>query len=172
MSKKSKKYPLSNNDIYKLVDGKVRILPYSELANYDDIDKVLGYHEAAVILYETKNNFGHWTLIFKNEDGKTIEHFDSYGLFPDDELKFVPENFRKENNEYYPILTYLLMKSPYKKVYNNHRLQEKDNDVNTCGRHVVSRLIYRDLDIDDYFKMIKISGLKPDEFVLKLTNNI
>ena len=72
----------------------------------------------------------------------------------------------------YPYLCKLLLDSGYKIVYNNYRLQEKKENVNSCGRHVVSRLIYRDVPIDEYVNMIKNSGFTADQFVTKLTNSI
>lgn len=173
-NKKSIKYSLSNFDIFNLLEGKCNVMTYPELTQYDNIDDAMGLYDAVVLLYETQQNFGHWTLFFKydDNDNETIEFFDPYGLFPDDELEYVPMNFRKIEGEYYPYLTYLLYKSNYDIVYNNHRLQEKKNDINSCGRHVVTRLIFRDLDIDDYFKLIKKTGLSSDQFVLYITNNI
>jgi len=154
-----------------LLDGKANIMSYARLTEYDNLDEALGEHGALVLLYETKRNFGHWTLVFRL-DNDTVEFFDSYSLKPDDELKFIPEYFRIENNQLLPHLTYLLYTSGYKVEYNDYKLQKKLRDMNTCGRHVVSRLLFRNLDIDKYAKMIKKSGLLPDIFVTILTNNI
>lgn len=172
MIPKNKSYSLSNFDIYELLDEKCRIMSYDDLVKFKTLDEALGIYDAFVLLYLTDVNYGHWTLCFKYDDGKTIEFFDSYNYFPDDEFKFVPIDIQKEKKEDYPYLCKLLYESPYKIVYNNYKLQEHKNGVNTCGRHVVSRLIYRDINIDQYVNMIKNSGYTPDEFVIKITNSL
>ena len=168
----SKSSPLSNFDIYTLLDGRCRIVSYDELVKFKTLDDALGHYGAFVLLYLTKQNFGHWTLVFKYDDSRTVEVFDSYGYFPDDEFKFIPMSVRKQKNQMYPYLCKLLLDSGYKIVYNNHKLQEQKENVNTCGRHVVSRLVYRDVPIDEYVNMIRNSGFTPDEFVTRLTNSI
>lgn len=170
MNKKS--YSLSNFDIFNLLDRRCNVMTYEELTKYKTIDQALGVYSALVLLYETHDHYGHWTLVFKYDNGHIIEVFDSYGIFPDDELKFVPTYFKKKKNEDYPYLIKLLYESGYKIVYNDDKLQEEKKGVNTCGRHVIARLMYRDIDIDDYVRMIKNSGMKPDDFVLNITNNI
>ena len=168
----NKSYPLSNFDIYKLLDEKCRILSYDELVKFKTLDDAMGHYGAMVLLYLTKENFGHWTLVFKYDNGRIVECFDSYGYRPDSEFEFIPKKIREKTNQMYPYLCKLLLDSGYKIVYNNYRLQEKKENVNSCGRHVVSRLIYRDVPIDEYVNMIKNSGFTADQFVTKLTNSI
>jgi hypothetical protein len=167
--------PLSSEDISKTFNGRIKVLTYTELAEYNTLDDLLAPYGVVVILYLTKKNFGHWVLLFRYPDNPShIEFFDSYGLFPDSELKFVPSNFRKENNMKFPHLTWLLYKyltnNPKGKIeYNNHRFQEKEEDVNTCGRHVINRYIYKDQYINDYYEMMnfvrKSTGLSYDQIV-------
>ncbi len=160
---------LSNIEISELLGNRANIVTYPQLENYDTLDAAMGPYEALVILYETQKNFGHWTLIFKLNDN-TVEFFDSYALKPDDELLFIPNTFRISNNEMVPYLSYLIYNSGYNIEYNDYKLQKKLKDINTCGRHVVSRLLFRDYDIDKYAKTIKDSGTSPDNFVTILTN--
>ena len=54
------------------------------------------------MLYETKQNFGHWTALIKQQN--FIEFFDSYGLQLDQEL-----NYATYDNT--PYLTNLVNKS-------------------------------------------------------------
>ena len=53
-------------------------------------------------------------------------------------------------------------------TYNPYNLQAMREGVNTCGKHCVSRLNYKDMHIDDYVNMIQKSGKTPDEFVCDL----
>jgi len=165
------KKSLSDSNIMTLIKGKARIISYPNLTKFNNLDDLMGKYNAVVILYETKKKFGHWTLLFKlNHD--TVEFFDSYSMLPDDELKFIPHNFRMSNNELLPHLTYLLYSSGYQVEYNDYPLQNKKQGVNTCGRHVATRLLHRNLNIDEYVKMIERTGMDTDDFVTLFTNNI
>lgn len=161
---------LSNFEIMDKIKNKANLMTYSELMDYDDLDEALGPHEALVLLYETKKNFGHWVTIFKR--GNLIEHFDSYGYFPDDELDFIPDYFRKVEGIDYPHLSYLLDNSPYKLSYSEHKLQKHEKDVSTCGRWVISRLLLRHLPLDKFEKMFKNKDFDPDFLVTIFTELI
>lgn len=161
---------LSNRDIMRLINNKANLLTYSELQKYKNIDEALGDYGALVLLYETKQNFGHWTAIFKVNKNK-IEHFDSYGLKPDDELKFVPEYFRRINYEDIPHLTYLLYNSGYNVIYNEYKLQKKLININTCGRWVATRLKYRMIPQKIFAKFF-LEYKDPDKIVTEITNSI
>lgn len=169
--KELKKKSLSDSDIMNLLKGQSRIMSYPTLTEYDNLDDAMGKYGAIVLLYETKEHYGHWTAVFKLDDN-TVEFFDSYAMRPDDELAFIPEHFRISNDELYPHLTYLLYSSGYDIEYNDYKLQSKKKDMNTCGRHVVTRLLFRWLDIDEYANMIKQFNMSPDNFVTYFTNKI
>ena len=158
---------LSNEDLMKIVNHKANLLIYHQLKGYDNIDDVLGPHKACILLYETSYNYGHWCCIFKR-DKDTIEFFDPYGYYPDSELKWIPKYLRK--NGRYPHLSWLIYHSPYKLIYNDHRLQRSKKDVSTCGRHVGVRLVNRDIPIDTYAKiLLSDKEFDPDFIVTLLT---
>lgn len=152
----------------KLINNKANLVTYPELVKYNSIDDALGPYKACIILYLTSKNYGHWCCLFRK--GNVIYFFDSYGIFIDDELKFTDENFRKANNQYYPHLTYLLHKSPYKIDYNNHKLQSENGNITTCGRFVGCRLILRNLNNDQFASLFKNNKYTPDELVTLLTS--
>lgn len=162
---------LSDSDILKAIKNRANLMTYRELKKYKTLDEALGPHGALVLLYETKDNFGHWVGVFKRTP-TLVEFFDSYGYKPDDEIKFIPDYFRKVNDLDYPHLTALLYKSGYKISYNEHKLQKLKNDVNTCGRWVVARLIMRDLPLNEFVKMFKERGVSSDTIVTLLTKNV
>lgn len=159
---------LSNYDILQMINYKSNLMTYPELTKYDNLDEALGKYGALVLLYETKQNYGHWVCIFK-VNKNTVEHFDSYGYKPDDELKFIPNYFRKLNNEWYPHLTSLLYYSKYTVIYNEYRLQKKKKGINTCGRWVVTRLNYRMIP-QDVFANFFLEYKDPDKLVTYLTS--
>lgn len=150
----AKKKSLSGGELLKLVNRKANLMTYPQLTKYDDIDKAMGKYKALILLYETKQNYGHWTCVFKRNNN-TIEHFDSYGMKPDDELAFIPEYFRIVSNQELPHLTALLYKSGYNVEYNDKKLQIQKKDVNTCGRWVAMRIIFRNMNIDDFIELFK-----------------
>lgn len=165
---KHKNIPLSDSDVMRLVEKKAKIVIYSDLNDFDSLDEVMGEHEACFLLYEFKKDFGHWTCLFKMKDGKTIEFFDPYGIFPDTELDWIPKNFRKISGQDYPLLTSLLYYSPYNLTYNQHAFQKKGEGINTCGRWCALRLVFRELSLKGFVKLFKKTN--GDDLVSILTS--
>lgn len=166
--KEFEKKSLSGEDVLNLCGKRANLLTYPELAKLDNIDQLLGKYRAAIILYLTSENYGHWVCLFQ-QDKKTLCFFDSYALMPDDELKFTQINFRLSHNQYYPHLTYLLYNSGYDVDYNSYKLQSDKKDTTTCGRWVGARLAMRRLTNDEFAKLFLNSKSKPDELVTALT---
>jgi hypothetical protein len=150
--------PFSDQDIRSFVSCKV--IPYEELSRYDTIDEVLSRDKCAIILYQIREDFGHWVAINKIHDN--IEFFDSYGYRPDEEFKFA--KFNKK-----PYLTRLLIKSPYQIIYNPYKLQKDGFDMNTCGRWVVLRILMKDIPIKTFSRLFLGQSKKPDWYATALT---
>ena len=93
------------------------------------------------------------------------EHFDSYGVKPDGQLKWISAKRNRQLNQDEPYLTQLLEKEEEKYIYNNVGYQNKDSRVNTCGSHVVHRL-YRlkndQVSLSDYYQVLKSTTDKTD----------
>lgn len=158
--------PLSNLDIEKKLNGKVNIIKYEDLIKFKNIDDILKPYGCCVILYELRHNSGHWICLFKTKDNK-VSFFDSYALKPDDQLHFINIKFRKENNSYYPYLTYLLYHCKYPIEYNEYRFQDFDNKkLATCGRWCCVRLLLNNLSIKEFHNLFKSSkNFTSDELV-------
>jgi hypothetical protein len=163
---------LSNKDIFKLLNGKVKIVVYPDLYKYNTLDQVMGPHKACILLFEARKNYGHWVCIFKLNEN-TVEFFNPYGGFPDDSLKFINQDFRKETHQDIPILSQLMIDSRYKLTYNEFIFQQHSKDIKTCGRHCVVRLLFRDLSLYEYEELLKYisdqTNLNYDEIVTLLT---
>lgn len=168
--KQEEEHALSNDEIMNLVNHKSNIMTYPELANYDDIDQVLGKYGCCIILYLTSENYGHWVCVFK--ENNIIEHFDSYGLKPDAELKFRDIHMMKQLGQSVPYLTHLLLKCDYPVTYNQYKLQGKQRDIATCGRWVGARIINRKMLLPQFIKMFKGKPQSPDELVTIYTEQI
>ena len=166
-----KETPLSNEDINIMLNG-TKIFKYPDLEDMNSIDEIFDDQGRAVMLFLTKDeNTGHWISLHKKEN--IIYYFDPYGYDVDEEKEFIPDYKLEELNQEQPFLMDLFKKSKYKVYSNQYAFQNRNaKNVNTCGRHCVVRLIYKNLDLDDYFDMIKSSGYTPDNFVSKLTYKI
>ena len=160
---------LSNVEVMNLIGNKANIIQYPELRFYENIDDILEPYGACIILFLTRENYGHWTCVFK-VDENTIEYFDPYGLFIDEALDFkMNEYFRYKNHQNFAHLTWLLLNSRYEITYNEHKFQQKKKGISTCGRHTAMRLILRELSLEEYKDFIYSFNLNPDKLVTLLT---
>lgn len=173
MSIKSlQQYALSEKDIKSALNNKVKIVSLSEVKKMKHINELLGPYKACVFLYETKDNYGHWCCIFEVNES-LVEFFDPYGMMIDNELKYIPKSYLHKKQLNHTFVGKLLYESHYQNIeWNNYPLQELKKDMNTCGRHVVVRLLNRNLTLDEYYDKIKKSGYDPDTYVTLITKNI
>lgn len=149
--KKILSYSFSNQDIKNYLGDDTKILEYKDLNNYTSIDELLhGERDFVVILIETSDKNGHWTVLLKY-DG-ILEWMDSYGLGVDKELGFIKNSIRKLLGEEVKQLTYLIDTSPYDCIYNHIQLQSHKSFVSTCGRWVVDRILHfkKGLNLKEY----------------------
>jgi len=167
--KKLESVSLSDQDILNLLGGQTNLITYTDLACTHNIDDILLPYGKCVILYLTKDHYGHWTCLTKINDN-LLEFFDPYGTIIDDELKDIERNFRKKSKQNYPHLTSLLYESPYDISYNHYRFQKRNPGIKTCGRHVVTRILLNDLSLDNYIKFFEQFRNDPDYVVTHITN--
>jgi len=174
--KKYEDIALSNYDILKLLNGKANIVVYPNLYKYDNIEQLLEPYGALILLFEAKPKYGHWTCVFKL-DNDTLEFFNPYGGYPDDSLRYIPEEFKSITNQNHSYLTRLLIDSPYNLTYNEYQFQKVGKDIRTCGRHCVVRLLCRWMDLYEYYNfMEQLSNVLNMNFdgvvtVLTITDN-
>ena len=168
----AEKVELTGEDICQILEkmcdpNSPNIMTYSDLFNYDSIDDVLGSKGYVMLLYQIQNKYsGHWTCLFKQKD--YLVFFDSYGLAPDEEQKFISDFHTLDNKgKSVPHLTLLLSNSNYKVIHNTHKYQSDRKDVNTCGRHCCVRLKFRDLTPEQYHKLMSVKDI--DFYVSALT---
>lgn len=154
--------PLGDDDMRRYLPGAL-IIKYSKLMNYETIDQLLpGNINFCILLYEDSPNKGHWVCILKYSG--CIEFFDSYGGKPDAPLNWNSKNINQQLNQK-PYLTELLINSPYKTIYNPIEYQNEKDDINTCGRHCVFRiinLIQNKRNLKNYYQMMKSLKDKTD----------
>ncbi len=129
------------------------------------LEQFLGPARAAVILYEIKPRSGHYICVFERPGG-SIEVFDSLGYVPDDELDFIPSEFRKRSNQDHSWLLVLLQRSGRRVEYNEVPLQRDEPGVATCGRWCIWRIANRDMPLKRFQALFR--GPSGDELVARL----
>jgi len=165
-----KNIALSGNDIYNACEKNIKILKYGQLRNFKNIDDAFDPYDAIALLYESKPNYGHWVLLLRHPKKKTIEFFDSYGIFPDDQIKKIPDEINKMVGQGFIYLTDLLVKSPYKIIYNSEPVQKMSTKISSCGRHLCLRYLLRNLPMNKYIEILKSDKFNDsDDIVTYLT---
>jgi hypothetical protein len=164
----AKSYALSDGDIRQLLGSGIKITTYPDLEKMTHIDQMFDKMGRAILFVPQQNEqSGHWCCLMKK--GKTIEFFDPYGEPPEAQKDTLDNAHLAKMRMDEPLLADLLTDNPYKVIFNKKQLQELKNDVNTCGRHCVARLLYHKYPIEKYRQVIERSRMPPDEFVVKLT---
>jgi hypothetical protein len=165
---KVKAHPLSDGEIRKVLGNNISIMTNRELEeNVTDIMDCFDDEGRFIMLYTPNDpTSGHWVcLILTRTHGQSgepmrIHYFDPYGEQPDTAADLGDQP---------PILTELLELSKLPVYYNTHQYQTERSDVATCGRWVITRLIYKDLDEDEFYDVVKKYKGPPDDFVVGLT---
>lgn len=151
---------ISELDIRKVLKGKTKIIAYTDIYKYKTIDELLYPYGHVFLLYLTKPDYGHWTLIYKYPNKNEIHFFDSYGYKPDTEFEFVKDmEFRIKSNQIYHYLVNLLLKSTkkYAVSYNHFQLQKHNKKgyqhIATCGRWCLARILNKRLDEYQFYEL-------------------
>ena len=172
---------LSLNDVENIAGGSVGVITSD---SRDQLNNSMFFKRGIskyLIHYETgsDNNarYGHWTCMVLDNYKKYITFFDSYGIFPDDELKKISLQYRKESGQQNRDLGVFLakaIKNGYKVFYNEHQLQEDRPGINTCGRYCGLFLRMQPMNVDDFYYFLKQftkkSTLSLDQVIVMLTN--
>jgi hypothetical protein len=154
---------LSLQDLKKICNGKVNIFLYTDLAKAQHIDELFHPYGCFIVLYQQKPNYGHWVTV-NRVDKNTIEHFDPYGIRPDEEFK----NHNPMNLPLY--LSTLITNSGYERtIYNQYQLQGKDKNVATCGRWAAVRVLMRKKRLSEFTDLFHGQKLEPDFYVTAIT---
>ena len=161
---------INENDIKNVFGSDCLILRYSELKGIKNLDKQLAKTPCIFILYNYTPDYGHWTLLFKQESN--VEFFDSYGTLPDSQQKKWPQKLKNRYGMSHPEVVRLLLTSKYPIEYNNHKLQSDNTDIKTCGRWCMLRALTSQVGIDEFADGFKYKRLSPDGLVTKITGGL
>lgn len=172
------KTPIDDSQMKQYLGDDVKILKYNELLNYESIDDILtSNYDFMILLYEIEPNIGHWVCMMRYDN--IIEYFCSYGTYPSACLLWIDESMNKELNQDYRVLLNLLNNSKLDIIYNPIRYQEMNDDIATCGRHCISRILMmkkNSFNLNDYYKFMKMlkdkQNMSYDEIVSFLVDTI
>jgi hypothetical protein len=125
-----------------------KFFPYKDIHKCKSIEDLL---PCSLILYQITPNIGHFCCIFINSEG--VNFFDSYGIFPDDELKKMDINRRTDpalfhNRSYLANLLFEAHSHGFNIIYNEIPLQSKGTA--TCGKWCYDRLRHIEMPHNDY----------------------
>lgn len=149
-------------DVQKICFNKYKVLLYSDLINYKNINEVLGKYNGTIILFQNTKLTGHWCCIWYNND-KTIHFFDPYGFEIDTQLNLATYVKKK-------YLSDLFNKSGCHIDFNKYELQKFTKNINTCGRWCGLRLRFRYLSHKKFYELFtKNKYYSPDFWVSALT---
>jgi len=170
-------HALTNHEVDNILQGQTKVLTYKQLPQFTDINQLLEPYKNFIILYLWDPSYGHWNCILKHPD--RIEFFDPYGgdhNIPDKNLDKVNDHVKKITNQDQPYLTKLLYDANMPIEYNNYKFQKLADDIKTCGRHCIVRVLFKDLLLDDYYQFMTYlcekNNMNYDELVTHITTNI
>ena len=150
-----KEYAISDEDINKVLQPDTKIFTYPEFGEMGTIEEAFDTLGRCIFLFLTKSETsGHWLAMFKR-DARTIEYFDSYGEKPEAQRNWLPEEMLEKLGQAEPFLTNLLRKSKYRVYYNTYAYQTDKDDINTCGKWCLARLICKDLSNLQFYNLVK-----------------
>jgi len=168
-----KAYALSNDDIQAILEPDTKIFSYPKFNQMSHIDEAFDRFGRCIFLFLTLSpTSGHWLCMFKR--GNSIHYFDSYGEKPDAQREWLSQEQLDVLDESVPRLTQLLRASGYKIFYSTYQYQSEKNDINSCGRWAVLRIMCKNESDIQFFKMVK-EGMrerkitKPDDYVALVT---
>ena len=149
---KAENYELNEDDIMRITDNKTKILLYSDLEQVNNIDEILYPYGCCVILYQLKENVGHYICLIRRNKME-VEFFDPYGMKMDEELKYSKYNLRRHQGVMIPHLTALFDNSNYRVYSNKYQLQKFKHHINTCGRWVSLRIRFKEVSLEKFIKL-------------------
>jgi hypothetical protein len=174
-------HSLSDSEVKELAGPGTRIFSYPQLSKITHLSQLVNdQYPKAVILYQTQSNgnsvYGHWTALSKLKDG-SIQFFDSYGTFPDDQQKHIGNGYLQQSNQVKNKIKQLLLAGgPINNMhYNEHKYQQLKNNINTCGRHA-GFFLKSGLSTDQYYELMetirKATKMSYDKLIVMLTDGL
>jgi hypothetical protein len=164
--------PVSDKQIKKLFDNKVRCISYDEIQNYRTLRSLLYPYNFCILLFvwdDIPSYNGHWVYVGKYKDKICI--FDSLGKDDIDTVSQVSNDVAKRTYQDHPYLSKLIVESKMDLIYNPRQIQQSHSA--TCARYAcyTARNLNKFKTFDDYLKLWTNDKKENDEKILTLTQN-
>lgn len=174
--KEELKHALSETEIDRIFPG-IPVLTFPELKDIKDLRQLFNNpYKSAIILFLVRDNHsGHWMCLLEHPESKTIEFYDSTGTAPDFQRAWLDIVALHRLHQTQPHLTRLLEKAEqdgYKVEYNGEQVQRDKASIKDCGRHCISRILFRDIPLEKYQELMKLTGLDTDLFSVLMTRDL
>jgi len=163
-----KEYPLSDDDIRKILGSNIKIWNYPQLKKMKSIHDMFDNKGRAILLFpNTSPTSGHWCCLinYKNK----VEFYDPYGDAPEQQKGGMTPQRLEALDIDHPDLTRLLRTAQKPVYYNTHQFQKSGRNIATCGRWCCCRLLYSSKSLPYFKGVVDKSGMNPDDFVSGLT---
>ena len=164
---------LDETQLLNALNGKVKIISYSDLKNIKTMDELLYPYDRVIILFAIKSPLnGHWTSLIRRKNGEII-FTDSFGLLPMDENNYMSMPYSIEKyveDQFKPYIYELFSQYPKSIRYSQYKLQDFSTSV--CGRYCIVRCMYPEISEDVFAKVFTSTKYHPDIIVTLLTKNI
>jgi hypothetical protein len=162
--------PIDDSKIKEYLGNDARIIKYSDLSKYDNIEQLLPNDKSFfILLIESDTNYGHWVSVSRLND--VIQYMDSYGLYPSTGISWNSKEQNRVLGQSHKYLNKLFDKTPLEVVYNCYDFQGQNPDISTCGRHILTYLLLmkeKDMSLKDYINFIKQQKINPDLLISKV----
>lgn len=152
------KTPLSLSHVQRLLPG-AKVCLYSKLSKMKTLPKALVY------LFLTSDGFGHFCCVLRK--GQDVELFDSYGIAPEAEHKFVSKEMLDHLGESRNLVFDICKTKGWSVSHSSAKLQGREAE--TCGRFCVERVRKQELSSEEFaqwlFAVASQAGVSPDYVV-------
>jgi hypothetical protein len=153
---------LGKDDVMRMSYRKgLRYLYYDDIGNKTLKELLPEKNSARLILFvdhkHPKRKIGHFCLLFRHERSG-LHFWDPYGLG----LRVVTHMTKSKKK-----LEKILERTDVQ--INKHQYQQRKNDVNTCGRHCITRWNCAQMKELEYERFVHDSRLNSEEIVILLT---
>jgi len=147
--------PLSGKAMEAYAPKGTHVFLESELKGKDR-QWMVGSAGCYIMLYQFPGrDVGHWICGWSMPDG-SVKHFDPYGKAP---------------NFYTPQKPYLKVLEEGKYTYDHRDYQRLNKSIETCGRHCLVRLQFKDHSDSEYAGLIDRNGNADEEVTLMTLND-
>ena len=174
--------PLNAYHIFHLAKKECNVFGTTDLVDYEYIGELFNPqpqitkypfdNNFILINYLSSPNFGHWTCLYRIDN--IYYFFDSYGEMIDEQLKYIPKDFRISSDQTRARIAEMIVNAmddnPDIEIhYNNVKLQGNSPDSMVCGRYCAYMLKHSnkpvEKNVSDIVRNSEKLWMTPDSYI-------